>query len=264
MGSRRLYYIGGLVIYYHRLKFVAVLLQKLSKYITNIDVPPTAQIGPGIAFLHGCSIVVGPYVEVGTNVIIRPLTVLRGWGTVKLEDNVRVGMQSIVMDNVTMGQNSESAPGSIVTVDVPAGHIAFGVPAKRMIPREASNLRGVVIELENVLLEATPVFDEALSDVFRQAGKSLPNSKKSMLTCLPPESIIDKLCAKEPAKKEKMLADYMEAIRADLGHHLQLRPHGRELIEKLRERGLQIAAISHQPDILAKEIVEMLGVDQLF
>lgn len=52
------------------------------------------------------------------------------YGKIELKDNVFVGINSIVLPNVSIGPNSIVAAGSVVTSDVPPGVIVAGNPAK--------------------------------------------------------------------------------------------------------------------------------------
>ncbi|MDP4195859.1 MAG: acyltransferase [Bacteroidota bacterium] len=47
-----------------------------------------------------------------------------------IEDNVFIGMNSLVLKGVKIGKNSVIAAGSIVTSDIPENTIAAGIPAK--------------------------------------------------------------------------------------------------------------------------------------
>ncbi len=49
---------------------------------------------------------------------------------VTLEDNVWVGMGTIILKGVTIGENSVIAAGSVVSRDIPANCLAGGVPAR--------------------------------------------------------------------------------------------------------------------------------------
>lgn len=51
-------------------------------------------------------------------------------GCIEIEENVFVGIGSIIMPNVRIGKNSIVAAGSLVLRDVPSGSIVGGVPAK--------------------------------------------------------------------------------------------------------------------------------------
>jgi serine O-acetyltransferase len=248
-------------LYLHGLRPLGAVLHKFSKFLTSHDVPPTAKVGPGVVFLH-IGAVLTPFCEVGSHVHFRPYSGMRGWGTVKLEDEVHIGFLSAVVDGTVMGKNSESAPGSIVTKDVPPDHIAFGVPATNMVPKPETKLRGVVLELENVLLEPTDILTDALDAALQQAGVRLSKSKRSKIEGLPPEKVINNQLRKNKALREETLQEYLGRARSSVGNGLRLRSSGKELIEKLRERDLKVAVVSRQPDALTKEIVEGLGLMQ--
>lgn len=51
---------------------------------------------------------------------------------IMIEDNVFIGMNSIIMKGVTIGENSVIGAGSIVTNSIPANVIAVGSPAKEV------------------------------------------------------------------------------------------------------------------------------------
>ena len=51
-------------------------------------------------------------------------------GKIKIEDNVFVGANSIILPNIKIGKNSIIGAGSVVTKDVPDNCVAAGNPAK--------------------------------------------------------------------------------------------------------------------------------------
>ncbi|MDO4169322.1 MAG: acyltransferase [Lachnospiraceae bacterium] len=53
-------------------------------------------------------------------------------GCIEIEDNVFIGLGSIIMPDVHIGANSIIAAGSLVLNDVPSGTIVGGVPAKKI------------------------------------------------------------------------------------------------------------------------------------
>lgn len=54
----------------------------------------------------------------------------RHLGCIEVMDNVFIGLGSIIMPNVKIGENCVIGGGSIVTKDIPANSVAVGVPAK--------------------------------------------------------------------------------------------------------------------------------------
>lgn len=53
-----------------------------------------------------------------------------GGGDIKISDNVWIGMESLILGGVSIGENSVIAARSVVTKDVPANCMVAGVPAK--------------------------------------------------------------------------------------------------------------------------------------
>ncbi len=53
-----------------------------------------------------------------------------GTGFVKIGDNVFIGVNSVVMRNVTIGNHSIIGAGSVVNKDIPEGVVAAGNPIK--------------------------------------------------------------------------------------------------------------------------------------
>ncbi|WP_276132759.1 gamma carbonic anhydrase family protein [Polluticoccus soli] len=87
-------------------------------------------------------VVIGDNVSIGHNAIVHGCTV---------EDNVLIGMGSIVMDNVHIGANSIIAAGAVVLegTQVPAGSIFAGVPAKKVKDISPELLKGEVERIAN-------------------------------------------------------------------------------------------------------------------
>lgn len=52
------------------------------------------------------------------------------FGEIKIEDNVHIGTNAIIMPGVCIGKNSVIACGAVVTHDVPENSVYGGVPAK--------------------------------------------------------------------------------------------------------------------------------------
>lgn len=88
-------------------------------------------------------VTIGNYVTIGANTIItdtdfhpldpavrriRPMDAKTA--PVVIEDDVFIGMQSIILKGVTIGTGSVIGAGSVVTSDIPPGVIAAGNPAK--------------------------------------------------------------------------------------------------------------------------------------
>jgi carbonic anhydrase/acetyltransferase-like protein (isoleucine patch superfamily) len=86
--------------------------------------------------------VIGNNVSIGHNAIVHGCTV---------EDNVLIGMGSIVMDRARIGKNSIIAAGAVVLEDteVPPGSIFAGVPAKKVKDISQELLQGEIDRIAN-------------------------------------------------------------------------------------------------------------------
>src|SRR5690606_32398831 len=69
--------------------------------------------------------IIGNNVSIGHNAIVHGCVI---------DDDVLIGMGSIVMDNVRIGSNSIVAAGAVVleNTEIPSGCIYAGVPAKKV------------------------------------------------------------------------------------------------------------------------------------
>jgi len=102
----------------------------------GIDIHPAARIGRGIMIDHAHSIVIGETAVVGDNVSMLHSVTLGGTGKEdddrhpKIEDGVLIGAGAKVLGNITIGQCSRIAAGSVVLEPVPPMKTVAGVPAK--------------------------------------------------------------------------------------------------------------------------------------
>ncbi len=102
----------------------------------GIDIHPAARIGRGIMIDHAHSIVIGETAVVGDNVSMLHSVTLGGTGKEdddrhpKIEDGVLIGAGAKVLGNITVGQCSRVAAGSVVLEPVPPMKTVAGVPAK--------------------------------------------------------------------------------------------------------------------------------------
>ncbi len=53
---------------------------------------------------------------------------------IHIESNVWIAANSVVLGGVTIGEGSVIGAGSVVTKDIPAGYLAYGVPCRPMRP----------------------------------------------------------------------------------------------------------------------------------
>jgi serine O-acetyltransferase len=114
----------------------ALFLQSQGSRTFAVDIHPAARFGQGIMLDHGTGFVVGETAVVGNNCSILHGVTLGGSGKEtgdrhpKVGENVLIGAGAKILGNITVGEGSRIAAGSVVLNDVPAHVTVAGVPAK--------------------------------------------------------------------------------------------------------------------------------------
>lgn len=114
----------------------ARILAQGTRFLTGIEIHPGATIGRRFFIDHGMGIVIGETAEIGEGVMLYHGVTLGGQVLTQtkrhptLEDNVTVGAGAKVLGPITIGSGSAIGANAVVTKDVPADHIATGIPAK--------------------------------------------------------------------------------------------------------------------------------------
>jgi len=112
-------------------------------YYENLSIGKNSAVNYGFQAVGRGKIEIGDFVHIGPNVMIStanhnilgkdfdlyPVTV----ADVKIEDNVWVGANSIILAGVTLGEGSIIGAGSVVRHSIPKNSIALGNPAKIVV-----------------------------------------------------------------------------------------------------------------------------------
>jgi maltose O-acetyltransferase len=109
-------------------------------YGTQISIGAETSVNYDCTMLDVAPITIGPHCRLAPNVQlltathpIDPGPRRAGWERgepISIHDNVWLGGGVIVCPGVTIGESTVVGAGSVVTGDLPAGVVAFGVPAK--------------------------------------------------------------------------------------------------------------------------------------
>ena len=122
--------------------FAKLKLDNLSRK-TNIQISPSTVIGEGFYIGHCGRVIVNPQAVLGKNVNIGTGVTIgqenRGErkGVPTLGDNVWIGTNSVIVGNITIGNDVLIAPLTFVNFDIPDHSIVVGNPAK-IIQRECA------------------------------------------------------------------------------------------------------------------------------
>lgn len=115
---------------------LAYFFQMRISEVFGVDIHPGARIGQGIMIDHAHSIVIGETAVVGDNVSMLHSVTLGGTGKEdgdrhpKVGCGVMIGAGAKVLGNISIGDCSRVAAGSVVLEDVDACKTVAGVPAR--------------------------------------------------------------------------------------------------------------------------------------
>lgn len=117
-------------------KNMAVYIQSLCSEIFSVDIHPGADIAGGVMIDHATSVVIGETCIIETGVALYQGVTLggRGHDTGKRHPHIKkhatIFASSSVLGNITVGENSIVAAGSLVLNDVENNTTVAGIPAK--------------------------------------------------------------------------------------------------------------------------------------
>ena len=128
-------------------KGLARILSQFTRFLTGIEIHPGATIGRRFFIDHGMGIVIGETTEIGDGVMLYHGVTLGGQVLTQtkrhptIEDNVTIGAGAKVLGPITIGEGSAIGANAVVTKDVPADHIATGIPAKNRPRRQSERIK---------------------------------------------------------------------------------------------------------------------------
>ena len=147
-------YPGVKAVFFHRIanffsiaKFhlIARIISQFSRFLTGIEIHPSAKIGKNLFIDHGMGVVIGETSDIGDNVTIYHMATLGGIApsinsddqrNVKrhptLKENVVVGSGAQILGPVVVGKNAKIGANAVVTKDVPENAVMVGIPAKNV------------------------------------------------------------------------------------------------------------------------------------
>lgn len=110
----------------HRIPFFGPAFQRLSIFLTGVDIAAGATIGPGLMISHGVGIVIGDRSVVGSGaLLLQQVTIgapsVRRLGQMPvIGDDAFIGAGARIIGGVTLGDRVFVGANTIVTQDVPS------------------------------------------------------------------------------------------------------------------------------------------------
>lgn len=125
----------------HRLKamgipFLPRAISQLARWLTGVEIHPSARIGTGFFIDHGMGVVIGETAEIGDYVTLFQGVTLGGTGKERgkrhptLGNHVVVGAGAKILGGITIGDNVKIGANSVVLKSVGANSTVIGVPGR--------------------------------------------------------------------------------------------------------------------------------------
>lgn len=117
------------------------VMHKLTQWFCSIDLPYSVVVGRRVKIEHfGGMILVAE--RIGNDVTIRQNTTFgiaglhNKTGRPTIENGVEIGVGAVLIGEITIGDNAVIGANAVVVRDVPANHVAIGVPAQ-IVPKSS-------------------------------------------------------------------------------------------------------------------------------
>lgn len=139
----------------HRVPFFPRAISQLARWLTGIEIHPSARIGVGFFIDHGMGVVIGETAEIGDFVTLFQGVTLGGTGKERgkrhptLGNHVVVGAGAKILGGIKVGDNVKIGANSVVLKSVPANSTVIGVPA-RIIKSEGERLPDLMMDHTNM------------------------------------------------------------------------------------------------------------------
>ncbi len=149
----------------HDVPFVPRALSQLARWLTGIEIHPSAKIGTGFFIDHGMGVVIGETAEVGDYVTLFQGVTLGGTGKERgkrhptVGNHVVVGAGAKILGGITIGDNVKIGANSVVLKNVAANSTVIGVPA-RVIKTQGERLPDATMDHSNL---PDPISDRLLA-----------------------------------------------------------------------------------------------------
>jgi len=159
--------------------FLPRAISQLARWLTGVEIHPSAKIGTGFFIDHGMGVVVGETAEIGDYVTLFQGVTLGGTGKERgkrhptLGNHVVVGAGAKILGGITIGDNVKIGANSVVLKNVPANSTVIGVPA-RIIKTQGERLPDATMDQVNL---PDPISDRflALEQELIELRKKLEN-----------------------------------------------------------------------------------------
>lgn len=169
----------------HHVPFLPRAISQVARWLTGIEIHPSAKIGTGFFIDHGMGVVIGETAEIGNYVTLFQGVTLGGTGKERgkrhptLGNHVVVGAGAKILGGITIGDNVKIGANSVVLKNVAPNSTVIGVPA-RVIKTQGERLPDATMDHINL---PDPISDRllALEQELIDLRKKLENQESPRL-----------------------------------------------------------------------------------
>jgi serine O-acetyltransferase len=121
-----------------KIPIIPRLISHIARFLTGIEIHPTAKIGKNFFIDHGMGVVIGGTTIIGNNVTIYQGVTLggRNYRPIKrhptIGDNVIIGAGAKILGNIKIGNNAKVGAGAVVINDLEKEKIVVADLAKEL------------------------------------------------------------------------------------------------------------------------------------
>ncbi|CUQ68045.1 serine O-acetyltransferase [Candidatus Nitrospira inopinata] len=163
----------------HGVPFLPRFISQAARWLTGIEIHPSAKIGTGFFIDHGMGVVIGETAEIGDYVTLFQGVTLGGTGKERgkrhptIGNHVVIGAGAKILGAIKVGDNVKIGANSVVLKNVPANSTVIGVPA-RIIKSQGERLPDATMDHTNI---PDPINDRfvALEQELIELRKKLEN-----------------------------------------------------------------------------------------
>ncbi len=162
--------------------YIPRYISDIARELTAIEIHPGAEIGSEFFIDHGAGVVIGETAEIGNNVTLYAGVVLGGTRLEQkkrhptLGNNVVVGTGAKILGPIIIGDNVRVGANSVVVNNVPSNSVVVGVPGK-IISRKGEKIERIDLR-HGDLPDPITIAISSLERRIRELEKNFPNNRQ--------------------------------------------------------------------------------------
>ncbi len=177
-------------LWHHRLRFLARFLSHIGRFLTGIEIHPRAKIGRRFFIDHGAGVVIGETAEIGDDVLMYQGVVLGGTRLEKkkrhptIGNRVIIGSGATILGAIAVNDDVRIGSGSVVINPVPAGRTVVGIPGRvvedglrPLMDLEHGELPDPMAEAVRLILREQDKLEERLRRMENSSGVLAPEDE---------------------------------------------------------------------------------------